>query len=524
MKCYRCNSRLAPDRNVCPKCGADVRLYRRIIYTSNQYYNLGLARAKARDLTGAAECLRVSLQLYKKNVNARNLLGLVYYEMGEAALALKEWVISKNFRHRGNIADSYIQDMRENRQSLDSADHSIHKFNQALEYAKTGAKDLAVIQLKKVIAVNPRMIKAYLLLALLYMEDQKYDQARAVIRKCLEIDRGNPQAMSYERELSRYSTGKTKEPVGVAGELEREEVIIPVRMRDYGTYLSSAMYILIGFLLSLGILYYVIMPGKEDQYKAQNAAEIQKYEDRYVSLNSEIADLEEQLDSLKSDRDELASDYKDSSDAAEALQTAYENLLAVAKLYVEGDFLTLTDTFPLLDGEATDDASYQAVYEAMKYDYENNMTSRLFQMAQNSRENLANRQDAITICDKILEMDPAYDSALYYKALCYQETGDSSTAIALYVSYLTDFPQGVWTQEIRKSMQQIAPQVLQQFDSGALNQQTGNEQPAADAASSSAAPSADTQPSSDAPADNSTPSSDADAAQEGNPADTPVQP
>ena len=118
MKCYRCNSRLADDRNVCPKCGADVRLYRKIIHASNQYYNLGLTRAKARDLTGAAECLRTSIQLYKKNVNARNLLGLVYYEMGEAAQALKEWVISKNFRHRGNIADTYIQELRENRQAL----------------------------------------------------------------------------------------------------------------------------------------------------------------------------------------------------------------------------------------------------------------------------------------------------------------------------------------------------------------------------------------------------------------------
>ena len=49
---------------------------------------------------------------------------------------------------------------------------------------------MAVIQLKKVINVNPRMIKAYQLLALLYMEDQKYDQALDVIDRCLEIDRG----------------------------------------------------------------------------------------------------------------------------------------------------------------------------------------------------------------------------------------------------------------------------------------------------------------------------------------------
>ncbi len=471
MKCYRCNSRLADDRNVCSKCGADVRLYRKIIYTSNQYYNLGLTRAKARDLTGAVECLRISIQLYKKNINARNLLGLVYYEMGEAALALKEWVISKNYRHRGNIADAYIQDLRDNRKSLDGADHSIHKFNQALEYAKTGAKDLAVIQLKKVISVNPRMLKAYLLLALLYMDSQKYDQAKTVIKKCLEIDRGNPQAMSYERELSKYKTDKVQENIGVAGELEREEVIIPVRMRDYGSYFTSAMYILIGFILSLGVLYYVIMPGKEDQYAAKNAAEIQKYDDKYVELNADILELQDKLDAMESDRDAIASDFEDSSDAAEALHTAYENLLAVVQLYITGDFMALADTFPTLDGEATDDPAYQSVYVNMQQDYENNLTNRLYQMAVANREQLGNRQNAITVCDKILSIDETYDSALFYKALCYQEMGNAQTATELYLQYLTAFPGGTWIQEVRNNMQIIAPYMLQQFDRGALNTQ-----------------------------------------------------
>ncbi len=471
MKCYRCNSRLADDRNICPKCGADVRLYRKIIYTSNQYYNLGLTRAKARDLTGAAECLRISIQLYKKNINARNLLGLVYYEMGEAALALKEWVISKNYRHRGNIADTYIQNLRDNRQSLDSADHSIHKFNQALEYAKTGAKDLAVIQLKKVISVNPRMLKAYLLLALLYMDEQKYDQAKKVIKKCLEIDRGNPQAMSYERELAKYKTDKVQENIGVAGELEREEVIIPVRMRDYGSYFSSAMYILIGFILSLGVLYYVIMPGREDQYAANNAAEIQKYNDKYVELNADIAALEKELEALESDRDSIASDFEDSADAAEALQTAYENLLAVAQLYISGDFMALVDAFPTLNPDATDDPAFQSVYLNMQQDYENNLTNRLYQMAVSSREQLGNRQQAVTICEKVLSLDETYDAALFYQALCYQEMSNSQKATELYLQYLRTFPGGVWTQEVRNNMQNIAPYMLQQFDNGALNAQ-----------------------------------------------------
>ena len=53
------------------------------------YYNLGLERAKLKDLSGAAELLKKSLHFSKYQTNARNLLGLIYYEMGETADALR---------------------------------------------------------------------------------------------------------------------------------------------------------------------------------------------------------------------------------------------------------------------------------------------------------------------------------------------------------------------------------------------------------------------------------------------------
>lgn len=464
MKCYICNSRLSQDRNTCPKCGADIRLYRKIIYASNQYYNLGLARAKARDLTGAAECLRTSLQLYKKNINARNLLGLVYYEMGEAAMALKEWVISKNLRHRGNIADNYIQDMRDNRQSLDSADHSIHKFNQALEYAKTGAKDMAVIQLKKVISVNPRMIKAYQLLALLYMEEQKYEQAMEVIEKCLEIDRGNPGALSYQRELQGYRLPKKKAVMGVAGELEREEVIIPVRMRDYGSYLAAAAYVIIGFLLALGILYYVIMPGKEAEYQQANQAEIQAYEDKYAALNAEITQLGDELESLQEQKDKEAQSYESANSQVTQLAEAYQSLLEVAQLFIDEEYTEVADRFAGLDSEAVDDQTYQLLYLAVKTQVENNLTDRIYSKAIWMREHEGDRAAAIELCDKIIEMDPSYSEAYFYGGLCSQETGDVETAVAKYTEYIQRFPAGSWIQEVRANLFAIAPQVLQELD------------------------------------------------------------
>ena len=67
MKCYRCNSQL-DNSDYCLKCGADVSVYKVVVKASNTYYNQGLEKARVRDLSGAAESLRTSLSINKKNI------------------------------------------------------------------------------------------------------------------------------------------------------------------------------------------------------------------------------------------------------------------------------------------------------------------------------------------------------------------------------------------------------------------------------------------------------------------------
>ena len=69
---------------------------KKIVYQSNYWYNDGLRKAKIRDMSGAIMSLRKSLQFNRENIAARNLLGLVYYGIGEVPEALVEWIISKN--------------------------------------------------------------------------------------------------------------------------------------------------------------------------------------------------------------------------------------------------------------------------------------------------------------------------------------------------------------------------------------------------------------------------------------------
>ncbi len=140
MRCYNCGAELGKGDN-CQNCGTNVKVYKKILMASNAYYNDALEKAGVRDLSGAIESLKISLRFNKLNIDARNLLGLIYYEMGEVVTALTEWVISKNYQPKDNLASRYLDEVQKNQARLDSVNQTIKKYNQALLYCKQNSRD-----------------------------------------------------------------------------------------------------------------------------------------------------------------------------------------------------------------------------------------------------------------------------------------------------------------------------------------------------------------------------------------------
>ena len=178
--------------------------------------------AQMRELTSAADSLRHSLKLNKNNIKARNLLGLVYFEMGDAVAALSEWVISKNLQPTINIADDYLSAIKKNSTRLDTINQTIKKYNQALLYAQQNSSDLAIIQLKKVLNLNPNLVKGHLLLALLYMKENEYEKAVKPLKKAMSIDKSNPLTIKYMNEVKKVvDISEKKVEIGRASCRER---------------------------------------------------------------------------------------------------------------------------------------------------------------------------------------------------------------------------------------------------------------------------------------------------------------
>ena len=106
-----------------------------------------------------------TLDVYKRQV---------YYGRGDVIEALVEWILSKNFQPKDNIASYFIIKVQETPGELEEINQAVKRYNQSLEYARQGGEDLAIIQLKKAVAAHPTYVKAYQLLALLYIKTEQY--------------------------------------------------------------------------------------------------------------------------------------------------------------------------------------------------------------------------------------------------------------------------------------------------------------------------------------------------------------
>ncbi len=203
MKCMKCNSSLT-ESGYCPKCGYNISHLIKSKNTAGWYYNLALQKAKNRELSEASALLEIALSFDKDHIDARNLLGLIYHEMGQVARAMHQWVISINIDIEDNIAVEYLQQYQEDEYAMQKADRGVNLYNQTLYSARLGKEGMALLKIEECCFVAPNFVDAHLLRILLYMNKGDWEQAKKAIKDVLKIDRHNATALRYLREIPNY--------------------------------------------------------------------------------------------------------------------------------------------------------------------------------------------------------------------------------------------------------------------------------------------------------------------------------
>lgn len=444
MKCYKCGCELS-DKDFCTSCGEDVRVFKKIIKFSNMHYNDGLAKAEVRDLSGAVVSLRQSLKLNKNNIQARNLLGLVYYEMGEVVNALSQWVISKNLSSNKNIAGDYIKAIQSNPNRLETINQTIKKYNQALLYCKQQSEDLAIIQLKKVLSLNPNLVAGHQLIALLYIKNKEYEKAAKELKKALKIDTTNTTTLRYMREIdliieknAANSPQKSKTREDRITYTSGNETIIQPTVFKESTGISTVINVLIGLAIGAALTAFLILPARIQSIQNEAQKSVVEYSNQISAKTAMVTDLQNQLDAKEKElvkKTEELEQYVGDSGVVES----YEKLLAAMKAYNDNDMVATYNALKQINASELKNDSL-SIYETLNTNISSaDSVRKIYDIGNNAYK----ANDFDTAIENLLiavELDENNMNALYILGRAYQKNGDQESANKYFDIVIEKFP------------------------------------------------------------------------------------
>lgn len=313
----------------------------------------------------------------------------------------------------------------------------------ALDYARNGTDDMAIIQLKKVLNQNPNFIKAYQLLTLLYTKNGQYERAKRTIKKSMKIDKCNPLSIRYLREINEYIEDEKKNDPDKRMERRRSlrgvmvdrpylsgnDTIMPKEnFKDALTGAQSIMYVIVGILLGAALVYFIVTPARISSVTSKVNDTKVEYNQKIAIKNSTISELQNQVETLKSDKKKLKTSLAQYTGTGNTISSNYSNLLEAVQYFIAKDYTKSATALENVDGKMKmDSESFTSVYNTLN----SNLSSKVEQLAFNAGMDAyesADYNEAIKQFTKALDANAENDEAMYYLGYSYRRKGDSTNA------------------------------------------------------------------------------------------------
>lgn len=442
MECLKCKAEI-DDSGQCPNCGFDMDIYMKVKSISDRLYNQGLEYAKNQNLSSAIEFLNRSVKYDKTNYLARNVLGLIYFEIGEISKALKEWIISNAFVKENNLAHQYIDAVQNSSNKLEKYNNSIKMYNQALVYANQKSEDMAIIQLKKALEINPKFLDAYNLLALCYISTKENEKAISCIERALEIDIANPKALKYYMEVKGSSQRNLKvdkpQKAAPAAKYSSSSSTIVNKGNTFGQITSFV----VGAICTVIVMLVLIMPSIKSNYQTQIKQLTENNGKLENKLNTTIAENEKTISQLQQENERLIgenqqinSDLKEKEQIQKVQQasTLYENGNKEDSYILLKSIENVVNSFP----EET-----RLIYESLVEKVYPDMAKTYYNDGLRSY-NTRKYDEARTLFEKsyaVMTDQSFSDDALYYIARIDEINENKENAKLLYQRLMDDYPK-----------------------------------------------------------------------------------
>lgn len=467
MKCPNCGFDFS-EGYLCPKCGIDTFVFLKTRNLSIRLYNDALDMAKEMDLSGAAEKLEQSLLFDKNNMQARNLLGLIYCEIGQIADALKHWIISTSMVKDNNPAVGYMDFLQKNGREMEKYNDAVVMYNQALLYLNHGSEDMAIIQLKKAIDSNPDFIDAYNLLILCCIEENNYKRAQHFIDIVLKKDRKNSKALKYASIIG-GSTGSSRKKAARSTEIKEDasQKTVSIKRTDSAPpiprYKRSEKKIgvlekrdiisfLVGICSTAIVILVLIMPAINED-KDKKIIDLQTKVDSYAGETKmtpeEVLAMRTELETLQGENKRLRSEETKQANL-ELLQTAVSQM-------TDSDFEGCVATLDRIDtiGFSEEDIAKFNTVKATAYPkaadilYTKGKSDFLSNKFPEAKVNLENAL-------KYASNENFIDDAYFYLGKIAENDEDVEQAKTYYQKVITEYPDSNQLANAENALSQLA--------------------------------------------------------------------
>ena len=306
---------------------------------------------------------------------------------------------------------------------------------------------MAQMQLKKVMASNPKLIKGYHLLALIYIHEEEYEKARKQLKAAAKIDKSNTTTLRFLREVEEQTGRKTNlEPRFRMREKEKENrdgsvvyksgndiVIQPPEFREK-TITNTLINIVLGLIVGAAALWFLVVPAITQRVNEEANQRVVNYSNQMATQSAELERLQEEMEASQESVDTAQTQIAE----AQQQTTDYENLLKSWEAYQQGSYTNAANAIAQVnsdslsvEGKSMYDTIMSQVGTTLKRQYRDEGYNYL----------LAGDYDsAITSLEKALEIGEQDRRSMYYLAQAYAGKGDVQNAIIWYQKVVDNYP------------------------------------------------------------------------------------
>ena len=310
------------------------------------------------------------------------------------------------------------------------------------------------------IASHPTFLKAYQLLALIYIQMNQNTKARQILIEAKKLDTTNELTLTYLQEVTkqrgRYGKNaerSSRKPKSATVEysLGNETIIQPKRskIRDMAQQLAFAN-ILIGMVLGAALIWFLVAPAVNQNRSEKLNNQMRAYSEQINTLEAQVSAQTRTLDQYRTAGDEA----QKAVDQAKATSDSYEKLLQVSSQSRSGEY-SYTDMADALL-EITRDSlgdSGKEMYDTLSDSIFPTACKRRYAAGVDSLES-EDYDQAIEYLTKVVKMDESYNDgqAIYRLAQAYQGKGDTENAKTWYQKMVDTYNNSRYIEDAKKQL------------------------------------------------------------------------